>query len=117
MLAEPIVFTVAGNAKSMPRVIIGQQSATYRTADGLFEFIVSHQTSKDTRVRTLAKITQRKIVVDPLTTVSDYDTCSVQVVIDRPEVGFSATDVNDLVAAFKTWLDSTIVTKLYGQES
>jgi hypothetical protein len=39
------------------------------------------------------------------------------VVIERPLTGFSSTQVNDLVAGLKTWLDSTNVGKLYGEES
>jgi hypothetical protein len=49
--------------------------------------------------------------------VNDYELLSFYFVIDRPDVGFSATEVNYLVAGLEGWLDSTAVGKLFGNES
>jgi predicted Zn-dependent peptidase len=56
-------------------------------------------------------------VTDPLTSVNDYDTLSFYVVIDRPLYGFSSTEVEQIIAGLKTWLDNTAIDKLYGLES
>lgn len=118
MLTDPQTVTVATIAKVMPKVSSSGTSAHYQLADQSFALDISHQTTKDLRVRSLAKITQRAIVTSPLdSTQSDYDTLAFHVVIDRPEYGFTQTQVNDLIAGFKTWLDATMVGKLFGQES
>jgi hypothetical protein len=65
----------------------------------------------------MARIDQKAIVPDPLTAVNDYETLSFYTVIDRPLAGFSSTQVDQLIAGFKTWLDSTTIGKLFGQES
>jgi hypothetical protein len=65
----------------------------------------------------MARVDNRAIVTNPLDSSNDYDTLSFYIVIDRPEFGFSGTDVSNLVTGFKTWLDATMVGKLFGQES
>lgn len=116
MLADPQSVTVNAVAQSMPRTIVGTKQATYAKSDETFKLNISHANSKG-RIRSMARIDQRAIVADPLTAVNDYETLSVYLVIDRPEVGFSSTQVDQLVTGFKSWLDSTMVGKLYGQES
>jgi hypothetical protein len=116
-LADPQSVTVASVAKSMPRVQIGGKSATYQNSDETFKLLVSHQPSGKDRIRSTARIEQRAIVADPLTAVNDWETLTFYFVIDRPSVGFTQTQVTDLVTGLKTWLDSTMVGKLFGQES
>lgn len=121
-LADPQSITVNAVAKSMPKIEYGPKSANYSMADGTFSLRISHQVSKkkgstQNRVRSLAAFTQRAVVADPLTSVNDYETLTAQFVIDRPEVGFTSTQVDQLVTGFKAWLDSTMLGKLYGQES
>jgi len=116
MFTDPQSVTIAGVAKSLPRVLIAGTSATYQANDQNVTLKVSHQKSGD-RIRSMVRVDQRAIVPDPLTSVNDYENLGVYLVIDRPEVGFSSTQVNDLVAGLKAFLDSTAVGKLYGQES
>lgn len=116
MFPDPQTVTVATVAKVMPRVESDGKSATYQLGDQTYTLSISHQ-QKGSRIRSLAKVTRRAIVADPLTAVNDYQELGVHLVIDRPEYGFSSTDVNDLIVGFKTWLDSTAVGKLYGRES
>lgn len=116
MFADPQSITVAGSAKSMPRISSNGTSSIYQNADETYKFTISHQKSNK-RIRSMARVDNRAIVTDPLSSEQDYDTLTFYVVVDRPEVGFTSTNVNDLVAAVKTWLDSTNVGKLFGQES
>lgn len=120
MLTDPQTITVNAVAKAMPRVQSSGTSAVYQLADQTFKLEVSHQvTAKKTnsRVRSLIRFTQRAIVPDPLTAVNDYETTSIQIVIDRPEVGFTATQLDQMSAGLKTWLDTTMMGKLFGLES
>lgn len=116
MFADPQSITVAGSAKSMPRVSSIGLKSIYQNTDETYKFTISHTESGD-RIRSMARVDNRAIVADPLTTVSDYQTLSFYFVIDRPQYGFTSTNVNDLIAAVKTWLDSTAGSKLFGKES
>jgi len=116
MFADPQSVTVNAVAQSMPRVLIDGKSSTYQKADQTFTLRLSHLLSNK-RIRSMARIDQRAIVADPLTAENDYETLSFYVVVDRPEVGFTSTQVDQLVTGLKSWLDSTAVGKLFGQES
>jgi len=116
MFSDPQSITVAGSAKSMPRVDTNGKKSIYANSDDTYRFTISHQESGD-RVRSMARVDNKAVVADPLTAVNDFQTLSFYLVIDRPQYGFSSTQVNDLVAAVKTWLDSTNVGKLFGRES
>jgi len=116
MLTDPQVVTVNAVAKSMPRIASEGRKSTYQMNDQTFTLTLSHTPAKD-RVRSMARIDQRAIVPDPLTAVNDWETLTVYLVIDRPLAGFSVTQVDQLLAGFKTWLDTTASGKLFGQES
>lgn len=121
MFSDPQSITpTGGSAQSMPRIQQAGLSSTYQTADSNYVLVISHQTRKakgKSRVSSLAKFTQRAIVPDPLTSVNDYETVSVHVVIDRPEAGFTATQIDALVQGFKAWLTTTVVTNMVGLQS
>lgn len=116
MFVDPQVVTVNAVAKSMPRIQTSGLKSEYLKDDESYRLTISHQKSGK-RIRSMARIDNRAVVPDPLTAVNDYETLSFYVVIDRPEVGFDATAVDNLVQGFKTWLTSGIVTALYGQQS
>jgi len=117
MLTDPQVLTVNAVAKSMPRILIdGKGKTTYSMADETFKLNVSHQTSNK-RVRSMARADQRAIVADPLTAVNDYENLGIYIVIDRPEVGFSTAQIQQLAAALFVWADATMIAKLVGKEA
>jgi hypothetical protein len=114
--ADPQSVTVNAVAQSMPRVSTGGTKSTYRKADGTFTLTISHTESKD-RVRSMARIDQKSVVPDPLTSVNDYETLSFYLVLDRPIYGFTQTQVDQLVTGIKTWLDTAAVGRIYSLES
>lgn len=120
-LIDPQIITVNSVAKSMPKIPGGAGTSTlYQINDMTFGLLVKHTSfkqDKKSRIKSLAQFTQRAVVADPLTAVNDYETVTISFQIDRPEVGFTATQVDQMVAGLKTWLDTTMVTKLYGRES
>jgi len=121
-LADPQSITVNAVAKSMPRILNPSDPSTtmYQMSDQTFSLAIRHTTlkkDKKSRVKSLVSFTQRAIVPDPLTSVNDYESVTVSVQIDRPDVGFTSTQIDQMIAGFKTWLDSTMVGKLYGRES
>lgn len=118
--SDPITITVNSVAKVMPRIATSTEgntsSSTYATADGLWMLFISHSRSKG-RVRSLMRLTQKAIVTNPLDSTNDYDTLVDQRVLDRPDFGFSSTQMSQQVAGFSAWEDATVVGKIFGQES
>lgn len=117
MFLDPQSITVNSVAQSMPRIENDKQKSIYQKNDKTFTMTISHTPASGNRVRSMVRVDQRAVVPDPLTSVNDYENLGVYLVIDRPEVGFSATQVDQVVQALKTWLSSTAVTQLYGRES
>jgi hypothetical protein len=116
MFADPQSVTINSVAKSMPRVETNGRRTIYRGADGVWTLTISHQEANK-RVRTMTRLDQIAIVPDPLTSVNDYETLSTYNVIDRPQVGFTTTQVQQQVAGLNAWQDATAVAKLVGGES
>lgn len=125
-LSDPQTITLATVLYSLPRILQNSNSqgtqvtTKYQTSDEALVISVSHTKTGGDRTRSQARFDWKKIVVDPLTQVNDFDSTSVYIVIDRPNYGFTADDVDNLVASFKTWLTtgaSGMVRKLYGNES
>jgi hypothetical protein len=120
MLTDPQTITVNSVAKAMPKVLTEGQHAFYQLADQTFSLDIRHtsrRVDKKARVRSLVTFTQRAVVADPLTSVNDFENVAVSVQIDRPEAGFTSTQIQQMVTGFQAWLTSTIVDKLYGRES
>jgi len=118
---DPQTVTVNAVAKTMARVLIDGKSATYANSDESFMLTISHLSATDkqkrNRVRSMVRIDQKAVVTNPLDSTNDYDTLSFYFVVDRPEFGFSQTQVEQLIAGLKTWLDTTAIGRLYGKES
>jgi hypothetical protein len=119
-LADPQSITVNAVPQSMPRVLNEGSHSQYQKSDLTFTLDIRHTSfkkDKKGRVKSLIVFTQRAIVPDPLTAVNDYETLTWSVQLDRPEAGFTATQCDQMVAGLKTWLDSTMVPKIFGRES
>jgi hypothetical protein len=104
----------------MPKVLTDGQHAVYQLADLSFTLDIRHTSRKQNgkaRVKSLATFTQRSVVTDPLTSVNDFETLVVSTQIDRPEAGFTSTQVQQLVAGFQAWLTGSMADKLYGRVS
>lgn len=119
-LADPQTITVNSVAKVMPRILSEGTHSTYQLSDLTFTLDVLHRTVRrdgKQRVVSTVKFIHRKVVADPLTSVNDYEFLNESVQIDRPEAGFTATEVDQNWAGFKTWFDSTMMGKIFGRES
>jgi hypothetical protein len=116
LFADPQSITVNGVAKSMPRISSSGLESLYSMSDEAYKLRISHQKSGK-RIRSMVRVDRRDIVADPLTAENDYETLGVYFVIDRPEVGFSVTEIDYVVQALKTWLSTANVTAVFGQQS
>lgn len=118
-LADPQTITVNAVAKAMARLGDSGNISVFQMNDQTFKLNVSHVTTrkdKKVRVRSLVTFTQRAVVPDPLTAVNDYETLVWSIQLERPEAGFTQTQVDQMFTGFKTWFDSTMVGKIFGQE-
>jgi hypothetical protein len=114
--ADPQSITVNAVAKSMPRISTNGTSAVYQMPDESFKLTISHQKSAG-RLRSVVRVDQRVVAADPLTSVNDWQTLGLYVVLDRPMTGFTQTQVDQLWTGFKAFLDSSAMGKVYGTES
>lgn len=95
-IADPLdAYDVAGGALSLDRVSTGPNTSTYRSANGAYEIVVSHQYGK--RTRRQFRLNFNKIAADPLTADNVRYSASVYVVADIPVDGFTSAEVAALV--------------------
>jgi hypothetical protein len=117
MFTEPIQLTINAVPHDLPRIRVGDLSASYAKADETLIFEISHQTTKQDRVRSMIRLVEKAVVTNPLDNSNDYDTATIQMTIDRPLYGFSETRIDQLVQGFKAFLTTANVGKIYGKQS
>lgn len=120
MFSDPVTLSVNGVNKVCPRTSSNGTSSIYELPDGTLKFTVSHAPQKvagKSRIRSMVRIDTFKVVPDPLTSVNDLEGLAVYLVIDRPVVGFSSTEIFHHTNALEAFLDATSVDKLFGKES
>jgi len=116
MFSDPQSVTVNAVAQSMPKIETNVRKGVFRKADGTFQLTISHTPAKN-RVRSMFRLDQNAIVADPISLLNDSETLSAYLVIDRPTFGFTQTQLEQLVAGLTSALTTTVVGKLYAQES
>jgi hypothetical protein len=116
LFTDPQSVTIDGVAHSMPRISADGTKALYSEADETLKMTISHQESKG-RTRHMCRLDMRVVAADPLTSVNEYKSCAVYLVIDEPEFGFADDVLDDIVQGFKTWLSTANVLKVAGNES
>lgn len=121
MLTEPQTVTINAVAFALARVQSGSlltaSPSVYQSPDETVTMTITNQKTKAGRLRHTVRLDVKAVVTNPIDSTTDYDSVSYTYVIDRPAFGFTVTQVDQHVAAFKTWLTTTIVGKLYGNES
>lgn len=117
MFSDPQTITVNAVATPLPRVETSGKKTIYQSNDQSYTLTISHVNQGTSRVRSMVRVDRKAIVPDPLTSVNDYETLSVYLVIDRPLAGFTSLQVEQLVDGFKAFLNQAAVQKVYGQES
>lgn len=110
-LSTPQSITIDAVSTDLNRIEDEKSSSIYSSDDGTLTLRVSHQASGK-RVRRMARIDKKVIASDPLTSISQYQTAGIYVVIDEPEFGFATADIEDIVEALKTWLTSANITAM-----
>jgi hypothetical protein len=119
MFSEPQTVTINAVAQTLPRTGTGPTSGVFTKEDGSVKLTVSHQNGK--RNRRTIRLSSRKVAADPLATgVFQEVDMSAYLVVDHPLVGFSNTEVKQIVDALTGYLTASSgarVTQLLGGES
>lgn len=119
--SDPISITVNAVAKSLAKVYsVAGAPSTYKAANDEFVFEIAHQDVKGgKRERHLAKVTQMKIVPDPLNAAYNMEAkASVHIVIENPKMGFTDVEIGYLTKALTDFVGNAgNQTKLIGGEA
>lgn len=116
MYADPQSVTINTVPVSLPRVLVGNQEATYRSADETVQVRISHQNTKG-RKRRMVRLDQTVVAADPLTAENFSQKAGIYLVVDEPDFGFTDAQLGYLVTALKDFLSAGAITKLLGGES
>jgi len=120
MFSDPQSITLNSVPKTLNRTKIGDENATYRTADADLALRVSHQTSKG-RARRMVRVDHTIVAADPITAVNQQVKAGIYVVFDLPSnLSYSNADALLLWNGFVNFLitdTSAAVSKLLAGES
>lgn len=110
-LTDPQSITVDAVPVTLNRIKSDGYRSEYLSDDESFKMTVSHQETKG-RTRRMIRIDNRVVAADPLSSVNEYKSLGVYVVIDEPEYGFADADIDNIVQALTGWLTTQNVVKL-----
>lgn len=114
-LTDPQTVTINATPYTCNRISSDGFKSVYATSDETLRLTVSHQENKG-RTRRMVRLDQRVVAADPLSSVNEYKSLGVYVVIDEPEFGFSDTDIDYVVQGLAALTDSTFVGKVLGNQ-
>lgn len=111
--SDPQTITINSQAVSLNKIKEVGMTTVYQSGDKLDTLELTHLPGKGRRTRSLAKFTRKKLVTNPIDSSQDFDTVTISFQIDRPEFGYSLTEVDQITTGLKTWLSSANVQKLF----
>lgn len=118
--ADPQSITISGTATSLPRVSSGVNAGSFASGDGTLKKSVAHSYGRS-RTRRTIRVDLKKIAADPLLSgVNNQYSTSVYLVVDLPAVGFTNTELKNLITGFLSDLTASSgaqMDKLLGGEN
>lgn len=117
--SDPQSVTVNAIAIPLPRTGSGDSQGTFKSTDG--QTVLSVSSSYGRRTRRTLRLSQSKIVSDPLTPSQFMPvSMSTYIVVDTPVNGYTVTEAKQVVDALVAYLSATTgarVTQLLGGEN
>lgn len=113
--ADPQTITVNAVPLTLNKVRVEGQKTVYSTADEELKLTISHQESKG-RTRRMARLDKRVVATNPLSSVNEYKSTGIYLVIDEPEYGFTDDELDDVVQGLTAWLTSANVLKILSSQ-
>lgn len=114
-LADPQTITINSVAQTLNRITSDGLKSIYATSDEIYKFTVSHQESGK-RTRRMVRIDKRVVAADPLSSINEYKSLGIYVVIDEPEYGFTDDDIHKVVAGLLAWLTEANTLKVLASQ-
>lgn len=114
-LTDPQTITVNTVAQTLNRIQSDGLKSIYVTADEVYKFTVSHQESGK-RTRRMIRIDKRVVAADPLSSINEYKSLGIYLVVDEPEYGFTDDDIYDVLAGLIAWLTEVNVLKVLASQ-
>lgn len=115
-LADPQSVTINSVANPLARISVGNNTSTYKNADGSIKLTINHNYGR--RDRHLVRLDFEKVGPDPITGVNQRFSMSTYTVIDAPPAGFTVKETTDVLAGLTSFLAvSGTATRLVGGES
>jgi len=115
VLADPQSVTINSVATSLPRTSAGPTQNVYTDATGVTS-MTTKQNITASRFRREVRLSQHKVVADPISGLNKDLGLSVYLVVDEPKSGFSDAEIGYLIDALKTWASSANYNKVLGGE-
>jgi hypothetical protein len=104
MLSDPLSVSLnatitpsGGTAKSLPRIRTDGYASEYQSSDGLYSAKVTH--TRGSRVRSEFRVDFYTTYADPTTGLTKNVSASAYVVVNRPQAGFTSTQLKDILFA------------------
>lgn len=102
MLTDPLSVTLnavitpsGGTAKSLPRIRTDGYASEYQSSDGLYAAKITH--TRGDRVRSEFRLDFFTTYADPTTGLTKNVSASAYVVVNRPQAGFTNTQLKDIL--------------------
>lgn len=119
MFSDPQSVTINTVASSLPRISVGDRTATYVKDDESVKLNIAHTTTKSGRVRRTVRLDVNKVAADPFISGNNREvSSSAYIVIDEPEDGaYTNTELLNNVKGLLGWLNDANLTKVIAGES
>jgi hypothetical protein len=118
MFADPQSISTDGGSTtvSFPRTNLGPGSGQFTGPNGDYVASVRQTSSRSSRLRREIRITQDKLSADPLNpAVNVPKSVSAYLVLDQPLVGFTHTELSNLIVDLTDWLTSVSTQFINGE--
>nr|QDH88467.1 MAG: hypothetical protein H4Bulk463692_000002 [Leviviridae sp.] len=117
MFSDPQSITVNSVAQSLPAIARNDVSSQYQKDDATYKMVISHQ-YKTERNRFTVRIDANKVAADPLTAANNrVYSQSCYIVMDKPVVGYSNAETQQLASALTAFCTSANLLKVLGGET
>lgn len=117
MFSDPQVVTVNAVAQSMPAIARTSDNSVYQRDDGSYKLTISHKYMPE-RKRFSVRIDANKIAADPLVASNNrIYSGSCYFVLDFPNVGYTNTEIKDIMLGLTGWATSARILQVAGGET
>ncbi|DAD50155.1 coat protein [ssRNA phage Zoerhiza.2_17] len=117
MFSDPQSITVNSVAQSLPAISRNGDNSVYQKDDATYKMTIAHQ-YKTERTRVTVRVDANKTAADPLVSANNrIYSQSAYIVIDKPAVGYSNTEAQQLASALTAWATSANLLKVLGGET